>query len=94
MPLQRPRYSSRRFFNNRFVPIYVFWCYQGTTPQHLKPCGSAESFFTHNAVLPPGASRSNFYTMPAQLGLKTGACAGGFGSAVFDGTGGYTCTAE
>lgn len=86
--------ASHRLTNTCAAAVYVFWCYEGTTPRHSKPCGSVESYFTHNAVLQPGASRANYYSMPAGLGLKTGACSGGFGSAVFDGKGGYTCTAE
>ena len=52
------------------------------------------SYSIHYTKLYEGASRANYYSMPASLGLKTGACYGGFGTAVFDGAGGYSCKAE
>lgn len=83
--------AAHELTNNCSQPVLVFWCYEGTTPKHRKPCGSKPAYFMSQTKLEPGGKQSNFYNMPAGLKLKVGACRGGYNKAIFDGSGGYFC---
>lgn len=73
--------------------IVVIWChdydkqgYQGGL------CGSDKRFFQYNTVLKPGEINANYYSLPANAHISTGACFGSYGSYKYtDKIGGYLC---
>lgn len=86
--------SAHALKNTCDTKIYLFWCYVGGDAKNKKPCGSKSSYFTHNTTLEPGKDQANPYSMPGQFEIAFGACFGGYGTAKFDGEGGYYCVSK
>ncbi len=71
-------------------PVLYFWCYEGTSEKHDRPCGGAFYYRSHK-VMQPDDTFANYLSAPVSLPLKYGACYGGYKTAIFDGVGGYFC---
>lgn len=73
--------------------IVIIWCHDFNKQGYRDGlCGSNNKFYQYNKLLKPGAIDENYYTLPANAHISTGACFGSYGSYKYtDKIGGYLC---